>query len=317
MKETQHSEELALGGLWRDVLNFLGDRDVVPSLLLPLADTVLPKWDQWTYFMGHAARKVLDDRAELEADVARAEVGWRLWVDHREDLRKHAETVAGREVADDELENWWVSSNRGEWRRWDAGREGSTTFSRLVGLSKNEIDVARSFPGFKKFNRTEWLIAWLHRDLEWVVDLEDLRRIARKTWSPVPSNRQEWTADELEFVNAYFVEQQPALVGPLDGGPVDPFELTVLNDEQNLGIGLDGLHYVMYVLLRATVIDFADEVLEHTRRPSARGSLWCIDCGRFVGRRALGYGQLYCSDRCKKRAAKRRHRSRGRDQTAA
>lgn len=91
---------------------------------------------------------------------------------------------------------------------------------------------------------------------------------------------------------------------------IDPFALEVSNEEQSLGFGLDGLRYVMYVFLRAIVIDFVEEILEQSRRPTARGSLSCIECGRFVGRRALGYGQFYCSDRCKKRAAKRRYRQR-------
>lgn len=314
MNEFDDSDDLVLGGLWRDVLNLVGDRDPTPTLLLSLADAVLPKWAAWTYFMGHAARMVVEERAELEADVARAEVGWRLWTERRDALRTHAQRMAGRPVTDDELENWWASSNRGEWRGWDGGREGNRDFTRLVGLSKDDINVVCSFPGLTTFRRNEWIVAWLHRDLEWAVDLADLRSIARKTWAPNPGDHQPWTPEELEFVNAYFVEQRPALVGPGDDErPVDPFELTVLNDEQNLGFGLDGLHYVMYVLLRATVIDFADDLLDHTRRPSARGSLWCIDCGRFVGRRALGYGQLYCSDRCKKRAAKRRYRGRNRE----
>jgi hypothetical protein len=317
MNEADHSDDLAPGGLWRDVLNFLGDRDRTPSLLLPLADAVLPKWARWTYFMGHAARMVAEERAELEADVARSEIGWRLWTERRDALRTYAERIAERPVTDDELENWWASSNRGEWRGWDGGYERDREFARLTGLSKEDLAVIRDFPKLPNLKHDRWSIGWLHRDLEWVVDLADLGRIARKTWPPDPADRKPWSVAELTFVNAYFGEQEPRLYAPGDDEdddpPIDPLELRVLNDEQNLGIGLDGLHYVMYVLLRATVIDFADDLLEHTRRPSARGSLWCIDCGRFVGRRALGYGQLYCSERCKKRAAKRRYRRRDRD----
>ena len=68
--------------------------------------------------------------------------------------------------------------------------------------------------------------------------------------------------------------------------------------------------YCMYVLMRAAVADFVDELLQKRRAGLARGSLRCLECGLFVGRRALGYGQLYCSERCKKRAAKRRYRGR-------
>ncbi len=82
-----------------------------------------------------------------------------------------------------------------------------------------------------------------------------------------------------------------------------------------LGMGLDGLAYQMTVLIRATVIDFADDLLEASRYPRVRGSLRCVECGHFAGRRAVGYGQLYCTDRCKKRAAKRRSRARSKDRT--
>ena len=151
---------------------------------------------------------------------------------------------------------------------------------------------------------------WIHWDLEWIADLDTLRRFAAKTWTADPLDRLPWTQDELAFVNAYYEEQQPTLYVPGDPEVIDPFELDVLTADQNLGFGLDGLRYCMYVLMRATVADFADSILERSRRPNARGSLRCVECGLFVGRRALGYGQLYCSDRCKKRAAKRRYRGR-------
>lgn len=111
-------------------------------------------------------------------------------------------------------------------------------------------------------------------------------------------------------MNAYYEEQRPSLYVPDDPEQIDPFELDTMTLDQNLGFGLDGLHYCMYVLMRAALADFADSILERARRPNARGSLRCVECDLFVGRRALGYGQLYCSDRCKKRAAKRRYRGR-------
>lgn len=95
-----------------------------------------------------------------------------------------------------------------------------------------------------------------------------------------------------------------------DATSIDPFELEILNDEQPLGFGAGPLTEIEIVFMRALVIDFADEILELSKRGNARGSLSCVECGRWVGRRALGYGQLYCSDRCKKRVAKRRYRGR-------
>lgn len=94
-------------------------------------------------------------------------------------------------------------------------------------------------------------------------------------------------------------------------------ELDTETWDQNLGFGLDGLRYCFVVLMRAAIVDFADEILERNRHPTSRGSLRCVECGLFVGRRALGYGQLYCSDRCKKRAAKRRYRVRSHGATPA
>ena len=34
------------GALWRDVVNFLGDREITPADWLLLCDAVLPKWDE-------------------------------------------------------------------------------------------------------------------------------------------------------------------------------------------------------------------------------------------------------------------------------
>jgi hypothetical protein len=92
----QETEQLELGGLWRDVVNFVGTRPVEPAVYLPLLDRVLPRWNGWTYFLGRAAESLVTDRAELQADLARAELGWRLWTQQREGLRQFAESAAGR-----------------------------------------------------------------------------------------------------------------------------------------------------------------------------------------------------------------------------
>jgi hypothetical protein len=312
-------ESLDIGGLWRDVVNFIGDRLVEPSMYLPLLDAVLPRWGAWTYFLGHAATNITKDRPELEADTARALLGWRLWTEQREGLRKFAETAAKRPVGDHELEAWWIRDERGEHQRWSSyllGIEQAPAFARLTGLTADDERIIDDHPEIPEAGRRrrkrkhDWLVSWINTDLAWTTDLKALRTLAEKTWTADPHDRRPWTQDELEFVNGYYEEQQPSLYVPGDPEQIDPFELDTMTMEQNLGIGLDGLRYCMYVLMRAVMADFADSILERTRRPSSRGSIRCVECGLFVGRRALGYGQMYCSDRCKKRAAKRRYRGR-------
>ena len=291
------------------------NRAVTPDLYLPLADVVLAKWGRWTYFLGRARESLRNDREDLEADVARAQVGWRLWTERREDLRRWAESQATHPVDDEQLEDWWLRSARGETAGWDGYWRGQeehsrTEFTQALGLTQADLQVIQYHPDMHEPVITNWLLTWLHWNLVWVDDLDQLRTLAQKSWPANPRDRRAWSQDELSFVNAFFEEQQPVLMAPDETGPIDPFEIEVFNEDQNLGFGLDGLRYVMYVLMRATVVDFADSIIEKTRRPTARGSLSCIECGRFVGRRALGYGQLYCSERCKKRAAKRRYRAR-------
>ncbi len=306
---------LAVGGLWRDVLNFMGDRPMSPDLYLPLADAVLPKWAKWTYFLGHAAASLTSDRAELEADVAKARIGWRIWTERREDLRAYAQKVVRQRVDDELLEEWWVcDAGGGKLALADFSTKGgddkyASDFRRRMELTKEDERVLRYQPDMQPRYLDYWLLSWTHWNLRWVEDLETVRRLGRKTWPADAQHREHWTPEELQLVNWYFEEQQPYLISSEDDS-VDPFALEVSNGEQGIGFGMDGLRYVMYVFLRAVVIDFVDEILERTRRPTARGSLSCIECGTFVGRRALGYGQLYCSNRCKKRAAKRRYRSR-------
>ena len=111
-----------VGGLWRDVVNFLGVSHVQPAIYLPLLRRVLPRWRDWTYFLAMAGEKLTKDRAELEADAARVELGWRLWVERREGLRRFAESIAERAVDDVELEGWWIRNERGESQSWAGGR---------------------------------------------------------------------------------------------------------------------------------------------------------------------------------------------------
>jgi hypothetical protein len=160
------------------------------------------------------------------------------------------------------------------------------------------------------------IIYRLRAHLHWLGELEALRKLSTKTWPAEPKQRRGWTPEELDWVNRYYADQAPEVSGHMRNGLIDPMELEAITDEESVGFGTTELQYAMYVLMRATVIDFVDEVLQATRFPRVRGALRCIDCGRFAGRRALGYGQLYCSDRCKKRAAKRRYRRRAQQRAA-
>jgi hypothetical protein len=309
--------DFRLGALWRDVLNFLGDRPVTPDEYLPLADAVLPRWAQWPGYVGGAADFLAANRAEVEADVARARIGWTLWVERREDLRAYAEKAAGSPVGDSLLRRWWVLHEHGEMAGWDlshhdVGITRSAKLQRLLRITDEEDRILRYQPRRNGEHYSDrWNVSSLHSHLSWAEDLETLRQLARKTWPADRRDRLGWTPEELEWVNGFFEDQQPFLVPPTESpSSIDPFELKILNDEQHIGFGLSDLSAIELVFMRATVVDFAESVLEHIKRPNSRGSLSCVECGRFVGRRALGYGQLYCSDRCKKRAAKRRYRAR-------
>lgn len=312
-------QHLELGGLWRDVVNFLGDEPVEPRHYLALLRKVLPRWSTWTGFLGYAARRLTTDRAELEADAARSELAWRIWTDRRDALLRHVQRVAKRHVSEQELRDWWVGDGRAEWAYKLEGKDAAAKFAKSVGLTDAEEWVIEYHPDIPHYRgktvadlEHDWILHWLHGDLVWVEELESLRAIARKTWTADAAARVAWSKDELKFVNSYFEEQLPSLYVPGDPEEIDPFDLDTETWDQSLGFPLDGLRYCFVVLTRAAVVDFADEVLERNRHPTRRGSLRCVDCGTFVGRRALGYGQLYCSSQCKKRAAKRRYRARTR-----
>jgi hypothetical protein len=175
----RHDEPLELGGLWRDVLNVLGDRPITPDVYRPLGDAVLPKWakwTKWTYFLGHAARKLTDDREELEADIARARIGWRIWTEQLEDLRTFATKVANHPVDDEQLESWWIDDARGESAGWDAysvhEKKITGQFQRLLRLSDEDDRTLRYHP----YGRNDpyldgWHLGWLHSNLTWTGDL--------------------------------------------------------------------------------------------------------------------------------------------------
>src|SRR5438552_467126 len=302
-------DRLELGGLWRGVINFVGDDVVTPDLLLPLLDTVVPRWAGWTYFLGQLSRKLVDseDRPQLEYEVACARIGHRLWVEQREQLAGWAARSEGGAITRDQLASWWLGDQR-DLLACDEEKR-LTQFLKLMTFTPEEVPIIDRLADRK---RRDLVIYRVREHLHWLNELEKLRELSMKTWPADQRQRRGWTPEELSWVNSYYGDQAPEVSAETRNGVVEPMELESISSEGNLGFGMTELGYSMYVLMRAAVIDFIDELLEASRFPGVRGSLRCIDCGKFAGRRALGYGQLYCSDRCKKRAAKRRYRMRAR-----
>src|SRR4051812_6737690 len=70
---TERRDTQEPGGLWRDVVNECGSETIRPALYVRLLDSVLPRWRDWTYFLGQAALMATDERAgRIAADLARA-----------------------------------------------------------------------------------------------------------------------------------------------------------------------------------------------------------------------------------------------------
>jgi hypothetical protein len=302
--DAQHS----LGDLWRLVVNFLGDAPVTPALFLPLLEHVAPRWSEADSLVKWVKGHLDDpkDRAEVEDEIAATAIGWRLWSEERDRLALWAGKGKEGPLSAEDIEDWWLNGDR---RLTVDEQARLTQFVRIMRFEPSEAALIEA--KMASFERPV-VIHRLHQHLGLIWELEAIRRLARKTWPADPKDRRGWDEDELDWINAYFAQQETVLVADERDGAFHPFELETVRYEGGVGIGLDGFGYCRLVLIRAVVIDFAEELLEASRMPSVRGSLRCVECGSFVGRRALGYGQLYCTDRCKKRAAKRRSRRRSR-----
>lgn len=298
------------GALWRDVVNFLEERPASPDEYLPLVEFILDGWSGG--YFDSVAKHLRDPRCrdEIEQSVRLARIGFTIWRDRRDGLRTWAGQREEGPLTEEELEGWWFSDSRGplavdEMERVDEFlRDVALDPAGLAGLDA-WIDGAPS----RKAQRHELLVFRLHEHLQWTHELETLRALARKTWPADRQDRIPWTQAEYRLVSSYYADQQPDLEASSGNGPgIDPFALRAVLTEQELGFGAPELHYPMYIIMRAAMIDFMEGILDHARFPQARGSLQCIECGVFVGRHALGYGQLYCDVVCKRRAAKRRYR---------
>ncbi|MEP6468155.1 MAG: hypothetical protein ABJC24_00130 [Chloroflexota bacterium] len=298
------ASELVVGGLWRDVVNFAGPSPA-PAVFIPLLDAIAPKWSRWTHFMGMMADvlRTPEHRRDIEEEVEWAVMGYRLWTEHRDAIEGWARSSSREAVTEEGIENWWLGGERQ--RLIVEEQTHLRTFLKRVPFTSPERRLIEASEG------RPVLIYRIREHMDWIGQLSGFYRIAEKTWPADPGQKHRWTEDDLEFVNAYYQEQSPSLIADEHNGTYDPTEMESVSFEAGMGMGGSiALSYCMYVLMRAAVVDFADELLETTRLPSARGSMRCIECGVFVGRRALGYGQLYCRSTCKKRAAKRRYRAR-------
>lgn len=199
------AEPLEQGGLWRDVVNFLGKGPVEPAIYIPLLDKVLPLWRDWTYFLGQAASLVERERDEVVRDARRALLGWEIWTQRREGLRKFASRAAGRPLDDTELAAWWIRDERLEWRSSVRAIESSHKFAQALRMTaaEDEIVEPESRALRRKGYKHDWLIIWINQNLVWTHELELLRALATKTWTADPGRRQPWTSDDLEYLNGY------------------------------------------------------------------------------------------------------------------
>ncbi len=303
------------GALWRDVVNLIGESEPTPDIFWPIITHVAEHHAQHSYFLGRLSGHLSDlrDREDTLRELRWASVGHDLWQHQRHALLQWAELVEDPSPTHLEVEAWWLDDAKAR----DLVVAEANHLDDFLSLVKLPLDILQSLEEdeLDGFTRRVFM-RQLRKDLQWLRELAMLRVLARKTWPAGTYRRQRWTEDEFRFVDEYYADQQPSLVPDQDEEDdkigIDPFSLLSVHDEQSLGFGLDGLGYCMYVIMRATVIDFMDEILETSRFPQSRGSLECVECGSFVGRRALGYGQLYCTESCKKRAAKRRYRGRRR-----
>jgi hypothetical protein len=274
-------DRLELGGLWRDVVNFLGHGAVTPDLLVPLLDAVVPRWAGWTYFLGQLSGKLVDseDRIQIKYEVACARIGHRLWVEQREQLARWAAGGEGGPITDDQLASWWLGDRRdllafGEEKRL-------IQFLKLITFTAEEVPIIDRLVD-RKFR--DLVIYRLREHLHWLKELETLRELSMKTWPADPRQRRGWTPEELSWVNSYYADQAPEVSAETRNGVIEPMELESISKEDSLGFGMTDLGYSMYVLMRAAVIDFIDELLEATRSTAPSGvrsgrPSGAIECG--------------------------------------
>ena len=307
----QEKNRRAPGALWRFVVNFWTAQPQAPESLLPLIVAI-----RGLGVSGFIERldSQLDDARfleELREEWLFACAGFRVWTQQQDTIvawaRRSewgfdAETVA----------QWWLYGDESSELVVHANERGAELLPELDFGPYQDVVNAR-LQRLTARGRGADVVAGnvlthLRWCLPWLMELNGLTDLAQRTWSPHPSNPKIWTSDDVAFVDEYYRDQELVLVAPAEEA-IDPFTLVPLKVEQGVGFGPTGLRYCWLVVMRATIIDFMDEILDYGRFHGIRVTLRCVECGEFAPRNPRGYGQLYCSTRCKKRAAKRRYRT--------
>lgn len=299
------------GTLWRPIVNFWITHPHEPSSLFPLIELAasLPT-SEWAFLS--RLKKILSDpqdKQEILEDLMMVRAGYYVWSYNADAIASWANNSEEGPFTYDEIRSWWFSENL-------------RTLTLDQYKRADELLATIDFGPFREFadaKRREWekyeghfFLLHLHRNLSLLNKLDTLTDLALRTWTGRPDPQVGWTEDEFGFIQEYYAEQELVLESydESEDGLIDPFQMQPIKYEQSIGFGLSGLGYCDYVIMRAIIIDFVDEILEHSKFPGVRGSMQCVECGLFVPRRERGYGQLYCSEKCKKKAAKRRYRRR-------
>ena len=316
-KEWWDAEEQARGKVWREFMRILhphaeiGIDAVTDVVRFYCEENRNDSEGSFLDNLPHIGRDATD-RKQIEEDLDDLRLGIDAWGRHGEDL---ARTVAEHDkvsldVGRERARQCWFSRTSGAYdsRCWDD----------VMAMICRDVNPEARLPrrGQKRLSELHWCAVRLRCNLEFVLGMETLRSVARKTWPADPEQRQPWTYDEFAFVSNYYEEQQPYLASATGqaGDYVRPTEIVSRRAEGPIGFGCEGLSYVLTVIVRAVTIDFAEELLAFNAYQAAKGSFSCQECGQFVSRRFYARGQLYCSVQCKRRAAKRRQRRKSKEE---
>lgn len=306
------SESSTHGRIWRPVVNFWNTSTRDPAAIIPLIRLAGSLATDDSSFLGRITAYLESERDqdELATDLDLMYAGFRVWQTQADRIQAWANRSDKGPYSPTEIRDWWWSG-----RTEPLGAYQYTHADKLL----RELDFGPN-TDLVSAKVQEWngphkaghhlMLTNLRHMLPWLDDMDHLAELATKTWGT--NTPPTWSDDDFEFVSNEYADQQ-LLLEPADGDwnePINPLRLRVRKAEQGLGIGLWGLSYFQVVITRVVVIDFVDEILDHSVFPTVRGSLRCLECGTFAARARRGYGQRYCSERCKRRAAKRRNRTR-------
>ena len=333
-KEYWEVEKEARGRLWREFMNILSpyaeiDAEAVRAIVRFFCE--MPPTGSESSCLGDLPSlwKDSEKREEVEEDLRWLEIGLQAWRDHADALIGAVAEQDGISIEDA------ASRARDIW--FNAGRSGGVVVSEIrdgvvvplvhVGwlgiiesiyqrvavpkLSREPQDRKRQLASF-------YGVVACH--LFHLLDIERFRTIAYKTWPADRDQVRPWTDDEFTFASRYYEGLRPCLqvVGDHKANRlIDPRSIAAGKQEEPLESDVEGLRYVMFVVLGSVAIDFVEELLAFNRYHTVKGTFQCVECGQFVARTFYGHGQLYCSLQCKGRAAKRRQRERRTQATEA